>query len=323
MLSYRAALRRLAEEKELPRLFLLCGDEALAKEFGRALKEELERRGEAVDYFAWEEGEEGEALARALFAPPCGLTRRVVFVPPRPLARFRLTFPPFLSGVVRAGRAEEAGEALLEAATRDGWVVDCSRPRGEEFLAWAAAEAAALGKEIAPAAAEYLRYLSGEDAGLARQELAKVALYLGAEKRITVAALKEVGSRTAGRTAFELVDAVAGQKEKQAVEILAELRLRGQPPALLASLLARHFLLLWEASFLRAAGAGPEEVAHSLKVHPYVAKKLWRQGGKFGPARTEKVLKVLLALDRQLKKGAGDPFLLLEAAVWEILGLLK
>ncbi len=130
--------------------------------------------------------------------------------------------------------------------------------------------------------------------------------------------LKETGCHSAGRSIFELVDAVAGRKRDAALKILDGLLSQGQAPVYLAAMLSRHFLQLLEASLLKSDGATPQTLPRLMGVHPYAAKKLYQQAAAIPRPAIEAILSLLLSLDHDLKRGRGEPGLLLNAAVAEI-----
>jgi DNA polymerase-3 subunit delta len=207
------------------------------------------------------------------------------------------------------------GKKLKKKDLKDienGWVVECIPLKGRELVRWLQEEAISRGNELPTAAAEYLRFSCGENPALLSQEIEKASLYLGKkQRRITVDVFQSVGSRTAGRTLFELVDAVAERKGSAAVEVLQELLAQGKPPVLLVSMLSRHYLQMLEAYWLLEEGVSPGELSGVMVVHPFVAKKLMKQIRSYHLSEIEKILDGLLELDLSLKKGKGSPELLM------------
>ncbi|NPV29247.1 MAG: DNA polymerase III subunit delta [Firmicutes bacterium] len=321
VLSYQEAGERLARG-DFPHLLLLHGEEFLARELIWRLRARLEAQGESLDWLEWE-GEAGEReLAAALATPSFGHTRRLVVAGDPPLsviARYLEASNPSLVLVLLFKTKIKPAEQVYRIGEEKGWVVECAPLRGKELLRWMQEEARSRGKELPPAAGEYLRFLCGDNLAQIRQEIEKASLFLGPGRRaITVAVLEKVGSRTAGRSVFELVDSLAERKAEAAREVLADLLGQGHPPALLVSLLSRHFLQLLEAACLQKEGVPPSRIPEVMEIHPYAAKKLLKQANYYRIEEIEEILASLLLLDRAIKEGRGAPRLLLEAGLGEI-----
>jgi DNA polymerase-3 subunit delta len=288
----------------------------------RALRTRLES-DEAIDYLEWDL-EAGETeLCTALTTLPLGVSRRLV-VAHNPavdlcLPYLKLPADASLVLVILFDTRLKATDKLFRAAVDRGWVVECPPLKGKELIAWAQGEAHLRGKQLPGPAAEYLHFLCGDNPALISQELDKAALYMEeSSPQITVAVLRETGSHTAGRSIFELVDAVATRKSEAAWGILSGLLGEGQAPVYIATMLARHYLQMLEASLLKQEGNPPQAISRLMGIHPYVAQKLQQQMASVSLPEIEAILSMLLDLDRALKQGRGEPGPLLEAAVGEI-----
>jgi len=308
---------------EVPSLLLIHGEEQyLARRLLRALRARLES-SETVDYLEWDQDAGVAELDAALTILPMGVSRRLV-VARNPAAGLclpylKLTGDPSLVLVLLFDTGLKANDKLYRAVADVGWVVDCPPLKGRALTAWVQDEARLRGKQLPGRAAEYLHFLCGDNPGLISQELDKAVLYLGeASSQVTEAVLRKTGSHTAGRSIFELVDAVAARKSEAVRGILDNLLSEGQAPVFIAAMLARHYLQLLEASLLKREGVPPQETSRLMGIHPYVAQKLHQQMASFPLPEIEDILSMLLELDRALKQGRGEPGSLLEAAVGEI-----
>lgn len=308
---------------EIPSLLLIHGEEQyLARRLLHTLKAGLDG-DEAIDCWEWEQQAGAAELYTAVTTLPLGVSQRLV-VAHNPdagtcLPCLKLIGDPSLVLVLLFDTRLNANDKLCRAAAGPGWVVECPPLKGKNLTAWAQSEARLRGKQLPGPAAEYLRFLCGDSPGLISQELEKAILYMdAAAPQITVPVLQETGSHTAGRSIFEMVDAVTARKGEIAREILIDMLGRGEAPIYLSNMLARHFLQLLEASLWEQEGVAPQTISRTMGIHPYVAQKLHQQRTSFPAPAVEAILSMLLELDRSLKQGRGDPGLLLEAAVGEI-----
>jgi DNA polymerase-3 subunit delta len=326
---------QLLQRGGAPSLVLIHGAERyLARRLLRAIRAKLEREG-SVDYLEWNQDDGAAELCTALTTLPLGFgaapgpdgagrpVRRLV-VAHNPGAALCLPYlgqtgDPSLALVLFFDTKLKANDKLCKAVADMGWVVECPPLKGRSLVAWAQGEARSRGKQLPGPAAEYLHFLCGDNPGLISQELDKAALFLGeSQPQITAAVLRETAGHTASRSIFELVDAVACRKSEAAREILGSLLDEGQAPVYIASMLARHYLQMLEASLLERDGNHPRALAGLMGIHPYVAQKLHQQMASFPLPEIEEILSMMLGLDRSIKQGRGEPGLLLEAAVGQI-----
>jgi DNA polymerase-3 subunit delta len=99
------------------------------------------------------------------------------------------------------------------------------------------------------------------------------------------------------------------------VALLARLLASREEPLRLLALLARHYRQLLAARIELHRGAGEAELAARLGVHPFVAKKLAAQCGRFAGAELESALARLARADLDLKSSRRPADLVLEEAV--------
>lgn len=313
VMTYNQAKQALARGK-IPAFLVLHGEDRFrARELIKDLRSYLEARNNSeIEYLEWDE-EAGEAdIFESLEILPLGAAERMVVVNNPDIAAVKSYLKVSNPRLVAVFLLEKKLKKKEMIDVEYGWVVECMPLKGRNLVRWMQEEAAAGGKELPTAAAEYLRFTCGDNSALLSHEIEKASLYLGGKQRkITVDVFKKVGSRTAGRTLFELVDAVAERRRNAAFEVLQELLAQGKPPVLLVSMVSRHFIQMLEAFWLLKEGLPPRELAGVMGVHPFVAKKLMKQVRYYNLSELEKILEELLELDLSLKKGKGSPELLI------------
>lgn len=320
--SFNQARDGLRGGKIPPFLFLHGEEQFLARELVRLVRRKLEKRWGEVEYVEWDEDSPAMDVYTSLTTIPLVGGGRLVVVnsPPAPaLGSYLKIKNPRLAAVFLFRTRLKKNDSMVRLAAECAWVVECAPLKGKDLEQWMRAEAGSHKKKLSPSAAEYLRFLCGDNPALISHELEKACLYLGSRAReIDAVTLQEVGSRSTGRSVFELVDAVAGRKGAVALEILRDLLGQGEPPVRIIALLSRHFLQLLEAGCLLSEGVPPPNLAGVMGVHPYAGKKLQQQVRFFTIPETERILDSLLALDRMVKQGKGAFDLLLESFLGEI-----
>ncbi len=317
ILTYTQARQALAQGK-YP-LFLILHGEAhyLSRKLIRELRNLMEKSDE-IEYLEWDEEAGDTDIFTSLTTIPLWLTRRLVVINNTQTAELKNYLKVNNPRLVCVLLCDHKLKKKDIPEAENCWVVECSPPKGRDLIKWLSQEAAAKGKELPASSIEYLRFTCGDDPAVLAAEIEKAAVYLGSEKKITIDILKKIGSRTAGRTLFEFVDAVAEHKGSLALEIAGELLAQGNHPVLLVSMLSRHYLQMLEAAYLLQEGVAAQDLSSQMGVHPYVGKKLIKQLRSSSIKEIERVLFSLLELDLSIKQGKGSPELLLVAFLGEV-----
>jgi DNA polymerase-3 subunit delta len=222
--------------------------------------------------------------------------------------------------VLRERTALPGNHPLVTMVQKVGEVRAFAPPRGRELSRWIAQQVQREGCEITPAAADLLAATAGTDPALLRQEVAKLATYVGAQGRIDERLVAELAS--AGRLSdiFDLVDAIGQRRRAQAMVELRRLLDAGQHPLYILTMVVRQFRLLLQVKALPAGDRRPDVVARTIRVHPYVADKIASQAQAFRREELEQIYHRLVAADQEVKTGKRDGEVALELLVVEVAG---
>ena len=91
-----------------------------------------------------------------------------------------------------------------------------------------------------------------------------------------------------------------------------------EPALRILAMLVRHFRMLWQAAEARAQGASVGDIRGRLKLHEFVAKKLWSQCAKFDAPTLRRAYDRLYETDLKLKSKGLDDALVMERLVMEL-----
>ena len=207
------------------------------------------------------------------------------------------------SDLILLGRKLGARERLFKAVQDSGEVHTFEQPTGKTLLRWLVGHAKKLGLELPEDVAEDLASRCSGDKMRLLQEAEKLALYVGegTATREDVAALcpPDVQSNI-----FAFVDSLAAGERERALRSLEDLIGTGEPPLRLMFMIRRQFQLVARASALTGRGATQKEIASTLKVPPFVARKLDEQGRKLDAGDLERALVLIQDLESGLKGGS-------------------
>ena len=253
---------------------------------------------------------------------------------------------PSRSGILALDLATlPSNTRLYKMIAADGLLIDCRAPTPAKLTKWLIDWAKRRHQsQLAPAAADALAEIVGPELGLLDQELAKLALMAGEDRKITPELVeKNVGGWRA-KTTWEMLDAAMDGNVAEAMQQLDRLLASGeQPIGLLGQISAslRRFAsatrLVIQAEAKKGTGAfcrdGPSGAAHKMRLSPFslrgaleqagvrsfVLQKAERQLRRLGRQRGAKLYRWLLHADLDLKgESAMPPRLVLERLIVRI-----
>ena len=207
------------------------------------------------------------------------------------------------SDLILIGTKLGARERLLTAVKKSGDVHTFEQPTGKALVKWLVGHAKKSGLELPEEVAEDLAARCSGDKMRLLQETAKLALYVGEDEAThdDVAALcpPDVQSNI-----FAFVDSLAAGDRDRALRLLEELISTGEAPLRLTFMIRRQFQLVARARALIESGIPQREIASTLKVPPFVARKLDEQGRKLDDEDLERALVLIQNLESGLKGGS-------------------
>ncbi len=218
--------------------------------------------------------------------------------------------------LVMLGEKLGAREKLLAAVKKAGEVHNFKQPTGKALVRWVMGYAKKQGLKMPENVAEELVVRCSNDKARVSRETEKLALY--AAETATIEDVEALCPPDPQSNIFAFVDALGAGDRNKALRLLEALVGTGEPPLRIVHMIRRQFRLLARARALFAEDASRSEVASTLKVPPFVARKLEEQAQKISEDNLERGLALTLYLESGLKGGSnlGDE-LQVELAVLE------
>lgn len=207
----------------------------------------------------------------------------------------------------------------LEARISKGRALVRRFPKELDTPAWVRRRARTIGMAIDDAAVRDLAAAAGEDLRRLDSELRKLGAY-AAGRPVTRADVQEL---VAGRDVviWTLLDALAERRLDRSLASLRRLYDQGESPeALLARDVAPLFRRLTLAKELQLLPRPQRHAADAASVglNPRALPKLLEQAARFERDEIERVLDLLLTLDRQIKTGQTDAEAAMEVLIVRI-----
>ncbi len=216
--------------------------------------------------------------------------------------------PPTTRLIFLESRQLPARHALILLVDQEetGYVRLFNRPEGNAVDRWIVERVEEQGSQIAPRAAHLLAANIGNDLHILENEIEKLVLYRGPGQTIEADHVVRLCPYAAEASIFDLVDALGNRDGRAAARLLQAKLDEGTEPFYLFSMIVRQFRLLIQIKALAAQGQRPPAIGKSLKLHRFVAEKLWRQAQQFSLLQLEQVYAHLLDIDVAVKSGRGD-----------------
>ena len=201
---------------------------------------------------------------------------------------------------------------------QNGLVREFKQPYPKEISDWIKYIAKDLGKLVKDRAAQLILELVGNRLQDISNEMEKLVLFIGERKEITRADIEKVISSLKVESVFELTDYIGNRKLLNALIALSQLIKSGEPPLKILALIARQFRMITKARLLFDQGLSPEKVKSSLKIKPFIWKKLSPQVDKFSRKKLEVCFQRLWEADVALKTQSIPKKIILEQLVIDL-----
>lgn len=281
----------------------------------RALAEEVSG-AEGVEIF---EGESAtpDAVAAALQAMTFALGRRFIIVDGA--ERFtEKAVPPLLEALhsippetTVALFAREEGRlavpaTLVDAVRAAGGHVEAQRSaKPWELPRWVAERARELGLELEPEAARALVGHVGERQQRLQRELEKLALGLGAGRRLSADDVEELTAASGERKVWALADAVVAGDLQAAMQLYLALRVQGERVPGLIYWMAQRLRQAADIAARLQEGEAVAQIKRSLRMPSRAADRLIADARKAGVDRLRRALEQLADLELSSRGGGA------------------
>jgi DNA polymerase-3 subunit delta len=223
------------------------------------------------------------------------------------------------------------GEELTAAIRSAGQVKQFALLKPEELAQLAAAEAAELGKKLAPAAAALLANRAGPDTNAVLQETRKLAAYVGDRATISPADVTLLVPEPPDDNIFHMLEAAMSGDRRRALDLLRQLRQGGTASAQVQAMLLRTLRQAAQGKYLAEHRVPPEAPVEAVPpevravlpeegtvyrgTSDWQRKRIWAQGRRFSWGALQFALDRLAVVDAGSKgwdRGIEDADLALE-----------
>lgn len=235
------------------------------------------------------------------------------------LLRYVAAPVPFTTLVITAGDSLDTRRRVTKALMQAGTAVECKALKEQEAAAWAQDRAGRLGNRMSLEAAALLVDKAGTDLRALTSELEKLHLYVGHGKEIRPGDVEALVAGSGQSSIFALVDSLGDRNAGQALRVLDNMLLYGEPPLRILFMITRQIRMILLTRAMEARHVNPREAAGRVGVPPFLYQKLQRQARRFGRAELVAAMQRLLKADLALKS-SQEPEIVLQTLIVELAG---
>jgi DNA polymerase-3 subunit delta len=276
-------------------------------------------------------GEKADVLWREITASPFLAEKRLVVIQNILTNKHADTLESLLEGVSQHKVPEKnivifwqgqplgktkAVQQLHKLLAAEKWAKEFTALTGVALGGWIKTEVAARGGKIAAPASQYLQNNAGFDMWYLHSLIDQLVAYANG-REISLADAQIFLEEKIDDNIFNMVDAIVAGNKKQAFLLLEKQRQLGQDEGYIFSMILRQFRILISMRDLynRQADISSAELAQSLSLHPFVAKKSLPFIKKYSFSVLASIYNRLLEIDIKTKTGLADQSWLIDVFV--------
>ena len=242
-------------------VYLLYGEEAyLKKQYKDRMTKAMLPDGDTMNYAYYEgKGINPSELIDLAETLPFFAERRLIVVENSnffknaapELADYMKTIPETTCFLFVENEVDKRGK-LYKTVKEKGRIVEMGRQDEKTLLYWIAGNVRKEGRQIKESTARYLVSKTGTDMENLEKELEKLFSYTLGKDEITAADIDDICTTQITNKIFDMIEAVAAKRQKQALDYYYDLLALKEPPMRILYLLSRQFKLLLEVKIGRA-----------------------------------------------------------------------
>ncbi|MCE5341238.1 MAG: DNA polymerase III subunit delta [Planctomycetaceae bacterium] len=200
-----------------------------------------------------------------------------------------------------------------------GELIEVVEMKSRELTSYITDYASQSGKNLSYNAAQMLIEFAGEEPGILRNEIDKLAAYINSAKNITEKHISEVVGRNRAFDAFEVIDAMMAANAGKAMEQLRKMFQTDKDiEYTIIGAFAWHFRRMFSAAALIAKGERPDMVAKKLRI--WNQQEFFATLKKTGLKKIGDCLRQLAQFDYEIKTGKASAQTAIESMIVQFAG---
>lgn len=177
-------------------------------------------------------------------------------------------------------------------------------PLGEgELYKWIGQSFRSLGKQISPLLAQELAFTVGNDTMLLKEEIGKIASFMGEEAEVSQKAIKQMATPSLEFTVFDMVDALVGGKQEKTFRLQKQLLQEGGERLGILAMILRQYRMLLFSKGMDEEKKRKDEIRTALGIPAFAVDKTLRQAGVYTMEELKEAVSICLNMEFAVKSG--------------------
>lgn len=210
---------------------------------------------------------------------------------------------------------------LYNAVKKLGGIVTFSPLRGAELVRFVTDAFREAGKECDDRTAEHLIFTVGDDAGLLRSEITKLASYAGGRPAVLSSDVAALATPSTECTVFQMVDAVVTGQKSRALLLLRNQLLSGTDRMSILAMLLRQYRLLQHIKIMQYEKKNGDYIRSALGVPPFAVDQYLRQASGYTGGQVKNAVRICFDTEYAVKSGRIQQEGAVESVVIRLLSL--
>ena len=207
---------------------------------------------------------------------------------------------------------------LTKALKAKAVVLEAKKLGEKELRGWIKERAEINNVRIDEEAIDHLIGIAGTDLMMLITEVDKLSLYCQDTKQITAEIVDRLTARSLEQDIFQLVEKVVQRKMDEALRIYYDLLKLNEEPIKILAVIANQFRLIYQVKELTRKGYSQQQIAGTIKVHPYRVKLASNQAKNFSDEQLAAIMNMLAESDYLMKTGGMSKTLIIEMFLFKL-----
>jgi DNA polymerase-3 subunit delta len=218
------------------------------------------------------------------------------------LADYLAELPDYLVLIFSESEVDKRNR-LFKAAGKNGRTVVFETQTEEMLTRWVLQRLAKEAKKITRADMQHFLEVTGTDMANINSELEKLLSYTLERDVITKEDIDAVCAPQISNKIFDMVRAVVGHSQKEALDYYYDLLALKEPPMRTLYLISLEYNRLLMVKELAEAGAGDAEIAKKAGMPPFAVRRTKSLAARYEKKQLRKILELCVGADEDIKSG--------------------
>lgn len=314
------------KRQEFKKVYLLYGEERyLIRQYRDKLKKALTSPDDTMNFSSFEGDDinvkEIIDLAETL---PFFADRRVILIEDSKLFKkggdelgeYMATLPETTYFVFAEAEVDKRSK-LFKAVGKYGNAIEFVTQTDETLMKWVGGRISREGKNITQAAYQSFISKTGTDMQNIEKELEKLLCYTMDKEVIEPEDVEAITTEQLSNKVFEMVDAIASHRQKQAMDLYYDLLALKEPPMRILFLITRQFQILLTVKVMGNQGFGNKDIAAKAGCPEWAVRKYQTQAKSFSLEQIKKAIKDGVEYEASVKTGRMNDQMAVELFIVE------